>query len=116
MIDPNKPDFADDPFRAMVYVLNRATRQRLVARIAMGATTVRELADALDLPISTVRDNLRALESVRIVTKSVRGAKASYGLGRGVSAQTTDTQIVIRLKPPGKGWFEVGHPLRWLSE
>ena len=114
--DWNKPDFAREPFMAMVWVLSPDTRQRLVVKIALGATRVRELAEELGLPTSTVRANLRALESVQIVTKSGKGARTSYGLGEGVSAFTTDTEVVIHLKPPGGGSLELGQPLGWLCE
>ena len=116
VIDPDWRDVPVEPIVAMTRVLMRPTRERIVVKIALGATTARELAQELNLPVSTVRDNLRALESVGIATKSVRGGTARYRLGRGVSARTTDKEVVIRLKPPGKGSLEVGHPLTWLSE
>jgi predicted transcriptional regulator len=113
--DP-RPDIATDPLMAMTYALSWTTRQRLLVKIGDGATTVRELADALRLPLSTVRDNLRALESVQLVTKSPEGATVGYRQTDVVSTITTDTEIVIRVEPPGRGSLEITYPPTWLYE
>ena len=116
-VESEKPDFERHPLRAMMYVLSTSTRQRLMIKIALGATTVRELANELDLAQSTVRDNLKALEAVSLVVRTPGGAPISYRLGDTAAACATADEVAIRVDSPlGTGMFELTQPLAWLNE
>ena len=66
---------ADDPLSTTFAALADPTRRAILARLAVGEATVKELAEPFDMSLQAVSQHLKVLERAGLIT---RGRDAQY--------------------------------------
>ncbi|MCP4005522.1 MAG: winged helix-turn-helix transcriptional regulator [bacterium] len=94
----------------VVFVLRRETRQHLLIGLAEGPLTARMISDRLNVPISTVRANLRTLEHHGLVVRETEKARNAYRLGPEVRVSKRARTATITFDAPPSGRMDLRVP------
>ena len=65
--------FHSDPLNAVFSALADPTRRAILARLALGESTVSELAEPFDMSLPAVSKHLKVLEGAGLLTRARRG-------------------------------------------
>jgi DNA-binding transcriptional ArsR family regulator len=89
----DKYDMAPDPLSAKFAALADPTRRAILARLALGETSVSELAEPFDMSLPAVSKHLKVLENAGLI-------------GRGREAQWRPCRIEPEALKEVDGWLE----------